>query len=97
MPIIDVSTFFFRLTLVHKFHIDTSNVAKIYLKTRFVEKRGFNANKCGVRVHGVAHVKTVSLYFKSTINHIHIIQLHLKLSYTCKKKTSYLSNISVFI
>ncbi len=48
MAIIDVSTIFFRLTLVHKFHIDTSNVAKINLETRFVEKRGFNANKCGV-------------------------------------------------
>ncbi len=52
IPIIDkiyhVSTIFFRLTLAHKFYINTSNVAKISLETLFVEKRGFNANKCGV-------------------------------------------------
>ncbi len=52
MPIIDkishVSTIFFRLTLAHKFYVDTSNVAKICLETLFVEKRGFKANKCGV-------------------------------------------------
>ncbi len=29
---------FFHLTLAHKLHIDTSNVAKIYLATLFVEK-----------------------------------------------------------
>ncbi len=42
-----VDTIFFRLTLAHKFPIDTSNVT-ICLETLFVEKRGFNANKCGV-------------------------------------------------
>ncbi len=43
-----VLTQFFRLTLAHKFPIDTLNVTNICLETLFVEKRGFNANKCGV-------------------------------------------------
>ncbi len=33
-----VDTIFLHLTLAHKLHIDTSNVAKIYLATLFVEK-----------------------------------------------------------
>ncbi len=42
MTIIDyishVSTIFFRLTLMHKFYIDTKNVAEICLETLYREK-----------------------------------------------------------